>query len=125
MCPQGFCTFRGAYYKIPKKRFTLASCCLHGCVSVVLSSDDEEGGDVSRGCSQVCTLVAVKDAVIKGQSSQEAEDKQQHTAGMQVSRVCSVQHKHISYVISVFIIPLYLLFLFYIVQKTTSHMPLN
>ncbi|XP_025759643.1 sentrin-specific protease 7 isoform X5 [Oreochromis niloticus] len=51
---------------------------------IVLSSDDEEGGDVSRGCSQVCTLVAVEDAVIKGQSSQEAEDKQQHTAGMQV-----------------------------------------
>lgn len=79
----------------------------------MLSSDDEEGGDVSRGCSQVRTLVAVEDAVIKGQSSQEAEAKQQHTADMQVSRVCSVQHKHISYVISVFIIPLYVLFLFY------------
>ncbi|XP_004551449.3 sentrin-specific protease 7 isoform X1 [Maylandia zebra] len=51
---------------------------------IVLSSDDEEGGDVSRGCSQVRTLVAVEDAVIKGQSSQEAEAKQQHTADMQV-----------------------------------------
>ncbi|XP_030613960.1 sentrin-specific protease 7 isoform X2 [Archocentrus centrarchus] len=51
---------------------------------IVLSSDDEEGGDVSQGCSQVRTLVAVEDTVIKGQSSQEAEAKQEVTPDMQV-----------------------------------------
>lgn len=62
------------------------SCRLDGCVTVVLSSDDDEGGDVSQGCSQVRTPAAVEDIVIKAQSSQEAEAKQEASCDVQVRR---------------------------------------
>ncbi|XP_044072715.1 sentrin-specific protease 7 isoform X2 [Siniperca chuatsi] len=55
---------------------------------IVLSSDDEERGDVPQHCSPaVHTLVTVEDAVIQGQSPQEAVAKQQETSDMQVLRV--------------------------------------
>lgn len=59
----------------------------------MLSSDDEDGGDVPRHSGPaVQTLVTVEDAVMRGQSSQEAVAKQQEASAiedMEVSRLCS------------------------------------
>lgn len=62
------------------------------CLSVVLSSDDEENADVPQNCSQgVHTIVAMDGTVIQGQISQEALDVQQEASDiqdMQVGRMC-------------------------------------
>ncbi|XP_070770637.1 sentrin-specific protease 7 [Enoplosus armatus] len=58
---------------------------------IVLSSDDEESGDVPQHCSPaVHTLVTVEDSVIQGQSPREAVAKQQEASDihdMEVLRV--------------------------------------
>lgn len=48
------------------------------CISVVLSSDDEESSDIPQHCSPaVDTQVTVEDTVKQGQASQEADTNQQ------------------------------------------------
>lgn len=63
-------------------------CC--ACVSVVLSSDDEESCDISQHCNPaVQTLVTVEDAEMQGQPPQE--DRQQEASDiedMQVGGKC-------------------------------------
>lgn len=55
---------------------------------IVLSSDDEESGDVPQHCSPVVhTLVTVEDALIRKQSPLEAVVKQQEASDIQVLRV--------------------------------------
>lgn len=71
------------------------------CISVVLSSDDEESGDIPEHCSPaVRTLVTVKDTVIQGQASQEAVADQKEATNihdMQVGRVslCVIFDPHL------------------------------
>ncbi|KAA8587952.1 hypothetical protein FQN60_001146 [Etheostoma spectabile] len=58
---------------------------------IVLSSDDEESGNVSQRCSAVAeTLVTVEDTVIQGQSSQNALAKRQEASDMQDMQVLHV-----------------------------------
>lgn len=58
-------------------------------ISVVLSSDDEDSCNFSQHCSPAAqTLVTVEDAVIKGQSPQEAKQQEGlDMEGMQVGRM--------------------------------------
>lgn len=63
-------------------------CVLHACILVVLSSDDEESGDVPQHCSPtIHTLVTVEDTVIRGQSTQEVVAEQQGPSDIQDTQV--------------------------------------
>ncbi|TDH06723.1 hypothetical protein EPR50_G00116170 [Perca flavescens] len=58
---------------------------------IVLSSDDEESGNVPQRCSPAAQrLITVEDAVIQGQSSQEAVAKRQEASDIQDMKVLHV-----------------------------------
>ncbi|XP_039674181.1 sentrin-specific protease 7 isoform X2 [Perca fluviatilis] len=58
---------------------------------IVLSSDDDESGNVPQRCSPaVQRLIAVEDTVIQGQSSQEAVAKRQEASDIQDMQVLHV-----------------------------------
>lgn len=78
-------------YSNSQVKFTSGLKCSCSCASfsVVLSSDDEESGDVPQHCSPAAhTLVTVEDALIQGQSPLEALVKLHEASDIQVSRMC-------------------------------------